>query len=335
VRTRGLGGRADEHSSRRGVAREGSAFWFAGSDNYVRSNVAASVTSPGENYGFTIFVANTLRDRHTPIREFSGNEAYGLKHGLTYWYVGFAGDPDSEVGESVIKDFHTWHFNKYGIFNYPSKNIVIDGFVAIDDQLISRNNGSGGFMAGDYQSINLVIKNSEIQGANSGVYPSTNSANAPQEVRDSILANYHDIWWRNLTGAGGEALLARRVDLRNVRFDKSRLIPRPGEPPETIHVEYLDQPHVTVNFIQRNELFVYDYNGIAGDNFQFYFEQQDPDFIVPQTIYNADGTKKHTGSPVAGLTNQQNMEQFGIAIAGSVSPTRTRRDYMRGFVRSF
>src|SRR5262249_35000598 len=43
--------------------------------------------------------------------------------------------------------------------------------------------------------------------------------------------------------------------------------------------------------------------------------QQKADFVVPKS----DGS--NIGSPASGLTNQQNWNQYGIAIAGAVAPS--------------
>ena len=74
------------------------------------------------------------------------------------------------------------------------------------------------------------------------------------------------------------------------------------------------------NIVVLNQVFVYDYNGIQGDNFQVYFTQQAPDFVVPAN--GDDGsTYPLVGAPVAGLTNQQLWRQYGMAIAGGVART--------------
>ena len=77
-------------------------------------------------------------------------------------------------------------------------------------------------------------------------------------------------------------------------------------------------------------VYVYDYNGVAGDNFQVYYDQQRADFVVPQSSGNL------VGSPSSGLTNAQNWSQHGIAIACAVAPgDATTRARIRGLVRRF
>ena len=62
---------------------------------------------------------------------------------------------------------------------------------------------------------------------------------------------------------------------------------------------------------------MYDYDQVSGQNFQVYYAQQAASFIMPQTG-SAYGL---IASPVAGLTNQQNWNTYGIAIAGAVAPS--------------
>ena len=86
------------------------------------------------------------------------------------------------------------------------------------------------------------------------------------------------------------------------------------------------------NLIQKDEVLVYDYNRLPGNNFQVYYQEQRPDFVVPQTIANSDGTPAVLGSPAAGLTNEQNWSLYGIAIAGAVAPCTQTRPEVSGLV---
>jgi hypothetical protein len=65
---------------------------------------------------------------------------------------------------------------------------------------------------------------------------------------------------------------------------------------------------------------VYNFDGIQGNNFQVFRQQQSPNFIVPQTTYNPDGTQSMRGCPVAGDTNAQCWAQYGLAIDGQAAP---------------
>src|SRR5262249_36312629 len=67
------------------------------------------------------------------------------------------------------------------------------------------------------------------------------------------------------------------------------------------------------NLIQTDRVYVYDFNGVVGDDFQVFYWQQAPDFVVPQS--NGDTV----GSPVPGLTNLENWRRCGIAIGGAIA----------------
>jgi hypothetical protein len=88
--------------------------------------------------------------------------------------------------------------------------------------------------------------------------------------------------------------------------------------------------NLQVNLQALDQVFVYNYNGVSGNNFQVYYNQQAASFIMPQTNSVYQG---FIGSPAAGLTNQQNWNTYGIAIAGAVAPsTATTMTGINGLV---
>ncbi len=110
----------------------------------------------------------------------------------------------------------------------------------------------------------------------------------------------------------------RRVEINRVIFGSV-----PGntgpDPQSDIYPEL--NLHGDSNVIVSNRIIVTDYNRVRGDNFEVFQHEQAPDFIVPRTG-SVDGL---VGSPSAGLTNQQAMARFGIAISGAIAPcTETR-----------
>jgi hypothetical protein len=80
------------------------------------------------------------------------------------------------------------------------------------------------------------------------------------------------------------------------------------------------------NWIQRDTLTIHGLSSPT-DNVRIFYSQQAPLFVVPQSVYPSI-----KGSPVAGLTNQQNWTQFGIAVAGAVAPCAVTRPIVDGFV---
>jgi hypothetical protein len=91
------------------------------------------------------------------------------------------------------------------------------------------------------------------------------------------------------------------------------------------------------NVVVPDQIFVYNYNGVAGDNFQVYYVQQAPNYVVPQTGQTSSNPARPViGAPVAGLTNQQLWAQYGMAIAGGVAPdTQTMDGIINAYVRPF
>jgi hypothetical protein len=84
----------------------------------------------------------------------------------------------------------------------------------------------------------------------------------------------------------------------------------------------------SANLVQRDAVLVEAYDGVAGDDFQVFYHEQRPDFVVPQSSGNL------AGSPAAGLTNAQNWATYGIAIAGAVATDATTRPGIDGLVRA-
>jgi hypothetical protein len=119
----------------------------------------------------------------------------------------------------------------------------------------------------------------------------------------------------------------RQVAIRNVKFDEA-----PSPTQTTIRLRYsVDGAR---NLTQRDEVFVYNYNQVPGDDFRVYFNEQRPDFVVPETIW-ADATKTYavlTGAPTAGLTNDALWSVYGRAVAGTPAPCLNSRLAIGGLV---
>jgi len=352
MRITGTGERADARGDGE-IGFEGSGFWFRGPNNYVRDNVATDATF----YGYTIYIRNVFNSRvpkfqgadpsvdgqyvvtdmiATPLRGFAGNEIYGATpSGLTIWWLGtFSDSPRDNVGQSVIQGFRVWHIWQQGLFMYQSNNLTFDGLVIRgDNQIMATGNGPTGVDFADYYTKDLTITNSDIQGMRWGIIPSTYSAGT-QLIENTRLRNYSNIYIMTLWTSGyrSDYLPSRRIVIRNVVFDVPNV--PPGVYPDAqaaIAMAYSTDP--IRNLTQSDKVFVYDYNQVAGDNFQVYYTQQRADFIIPQTLLNADGSPKLSGAPVSGLTNQQAWDLYRLAIAGAVAPpTAITRQGIQGLV---
>ena len=290
VQTNGLPGAGRDNWGQRG---EGFAFW--GTDNTIRDNVSADSDAQGfEFYG------------GGPFREFARNEAYGAISGLTMWNINGAGttQPNPDAPQSTVKDFTAWGVFGWGVgLGYPAFNITFDGLVVRATPGVPA--GSNGFQFGDYDTHNFVIVNSDIQGMRFGIEvpQKTNGETIYQPgavtIQDSFLRNEVNLYFLTPAGPGtGGASSVRQRDtyVRDVRFGD------PLSPTSTnIYMEYMVDTQT--NNIQIDRVWVYDYNGVVGNNLRVYYYQQAANAVVPYGDPNAGAD--FYGAPEAGLTNAQ------------------------------
>lgn len=347
VRVYGLGGRADKDADPTVAGLEGSGFWSRGPNNYMRDNVVSNVrTDSIMNHAYIysfVYLGHqdipqfkgadmhtsgqfrTVNMNATPLLQFQGNEAYGyMQSAMTIWWLGtVSATPNLGTPESVVKDFRIWNASSNGIYLYENNNLTIDG-------LVVRGQGGLGIFQSDYFAHNLIIRNANIQGMEIGWGATTLSGGSTLTIENSYLRNQTDIAIPNLWISGGssEGLLPRKIIIRNVKFD-TRWLTWSTSDPIAIRMDYGSNP--VRNLMQTDEIYAYDYNQVAGDNFRLYYIEQAPTYVVPQTIYNPDGSVRLNGAPVAGLTNQQTWDQYGIAIGGAVSPCQDKTSHPKVF----
>ncbi len=146
VRTWGTGTeRADERRETKDWGYEGSSFWFRGPNNYVRNNVGANANSFAVTYMMVDVSDVDVPDRQgadpgrsgkrinmmaTPMLEFSNNEVYASRAGLTLWNLGANCCIDVyDVPESVLTKTTLWHLGSKGYYGYGSNRVVFDGWI--------------------------------------------------------------------------------------------------------------------------------------------------------------------------------------------------------------
>jgi hypothetical protein len=341
VRVFGAGGRSDSVPDLT-VGANGRGIWARGPNNYIRNNVVANVTPVVDTYGYEIFTTYlgniaipnfigadpliasqwSIQDGNAmPILEFAGNEAYGaLESGMTIWWIGAFGDTlRPGVGLSVIKDFHVWNVYTQGFWNYQMSNVLIDGFVARGD---ASNPGFAiGMYMDDYTSDQVVVRNADIQGMAVGIgVPVMFIGNPLFRIENSYFRNMVNISVPVQWSCCYWQLAPRQIVISGVRFD-----PMGTYPFRTISMDWFDDVTLAArmaDLVQKTQVYVEDYNQRPGVNFQVFYLQQNPNQVVPQTIANF-----HTGSPEAGLTNQQNWAKYQIALAGGVAPCLDKSTY--------
>jgi len=122
---------------------------------------------------------------------------------------------------------------------------------------------------------------------------------------------------------------ANNIAPRHVKLVNTQLT-RIGTSGKEIKMLYSGSP--TRHLMQNDVLEVLTYQGVVGDDFNVYYTQQAGTVVVPQSVFNGDGTMRLVGAPSAGLTNDQTWQQFGTAIAGAIPPCLTTRATIQGYV---
>jgi len=285
------------------------------------------------------------------ITQFAGNEVYGgwTYEGLTIWSLGNQNGVvlNPNQPESVIQNFHVWNVYGLGYYNYDTDHLTFDGLVIRGDwSLMQRGIVVGtGLYSGDYVARNFKVINSDIQGLyvgfDSGITGRTNGpAGGAQVIENTYFRNYLDVTFHaQYSTAGPQAVLPRTTILRNDTFARLNVPDKWSLPPQTYIYMAPSPGGENANYIVADQVYVYNYNGVVGDNFQVYYPQQAADYVLPQTTYYIprhtnpdypDGVVQVLGSPVAGLTNAQAWQQYGIAFAGAVAPANatTRSDIL-------
>lgn len=337
---------------------EGSGIWLRGPGNIVRNNVIANTNSfaiallmshldtiqlPAFQGADRMVDGVTTNMYTVPMAPFENNEIYGSLGGATIWEIGVKCCSEfHELPVSTLKNTVLWHVSK-GYYGYGHNRLTFDGWTQLGSiQLWSWSSyvNDYGIWFGDYPTRNQVLRNLDIEGMRVGLRAPYKPGDVsdiygpvavPTLIENSFFNNEFNVAMGPMyaVGGGDGSLPPRLTLINNVRFGALNMaVPEgPEWTPCNICMGFATNlPNV--NIIQKDEVKVSNYNGVAGDNFQVFYREQAPNFIVPQS---SDGV---TGAPVAGLTNAQLWAQHGIAIAGAVAPCATTRAGIQGFVCS-
>jgi PKD repeat protein len=304
----GTSGRTDQQL-------QGDGYWFHNPNNYITNNIATDINSASSNfysYGFDIdaqYVGNvsipvsqgddpsasgqgkTINMNDTPLLQFSGNEVYGATpSGMTMWWIGTMSDafyPDAQL--SVMKDFVAWHFTTRGFFGYQTNNLTIDGLVLRGD-FNNLNSGAQsmditGVIFEDYLTRNLVIQNADIQGMGHGIEAPfmvgwvANNGNGMDTtvIQNSYLDNIDNIDITPPRSVSGNVGLApQTININNVRFanPSSNAF---GMTNYNVSMTYIvADAKGTSNLSIPQLVYVYNYNGVQGDNFEVFYSVNSP-----------------------------------------------------------
>ena len=239
----------------------------------------ADMTNTSETLGVT--------PQNQPIREFRGNEVYGLAaDGFTAWQLGTDGYEimPSTMGETLIKDFRVWHVYESAIWNYPINRMTIDGLVyRIDAAATVYWNPA--ISSGDYRDVNLTIRGGSIHAG--GVLGGTLDPLGTYTIENvDAVTREHAFGFETPatpgTGAGRPASGVTMVLRNNI------IRPWPGQPLRTIDMDH-DTSLPNSHPDDKYEVFVYDYQGQAGNDFRVFFGVQ-----ANQNLYGGLATCTNT-----------------------------------------
>jgi hypothetical protein len=283
-----------QDQARMAMGTEGVGFWFRGPNNYVRNNVAANFQNPTTeaSYGFAlqfrklggIAVPNfqgadvtvgsqltAVDGNNLPLLQFENNEAYGaMQGGMTYWWINSLDPsaPYTNVVESVVKNFTAWHVYNKNVYIYPGAKVTFDGLKIRGNYIdgVSRCCGDGVFFA-DYMAKAIVIKNADIQGMQEGIIaPEAGHGTEPNlTIQDSFLRNLENVNVPIVGSVNGCWMDNKLVVINNTRFAAP-----PGQPINNIAMVDDVANVSSICTGVKNEVRVYSYNGVAGDDFQVY-----------------------------------------------------------------
>ncbi len=273
--------------------RRGAAFWFRGNHNYITGNVSAASE---EGFGFYIQNASgnsqqaNLRvgiplypgaSTHMdgqyrvspinglPVLEFSDNEVYAAKQfSLGLWSIQ---QLPVEL-EPVFTNTVIWNSTGTAVFlDYSSATfdgLIVRGHASSPTHAAVRGHNANG------RSGPLTVQRFDIQQVMHGFI---------EDSRTVSEAVFEDGYARNYGGFrisnGQEGTYNRRYIFRDVHFD-----PVAGGALRTIEPFYSDRwtrGGWGVDDVSHDiQILVYDYQGVAGENFRVLFNQQSPDFVI-------------------------------------------------------
>jgi hypothetical protein len=255
--------------------------------------------------------------------QWSGIEAYGgsTNLGMSIWEIGTnAHNPAPNAEPSNVDDFLCWNVHEKAWYNYKVNVMNINNPVWLNDP--NKLSGAGYFGA-DYLMRDSTISGGRIEGFLTGVYDGTQGNN---HYFDGI--RYKNCLNHLVTTRWGGGGLPRYIYISDCTF-------RDGDPSSVFPANKYDifmGPVVqgdATDLILLTQVHVTNFDEVAADDFRVYWDEQLRDVILQQS---GNGI---TASPVAGLTNQQNFDTYGICWAGELPPADvTSRTRIKGKVKA-
>ena len=335
-------GRAGVEDNRRrfGFTRDG--FWFSGMNNYVRDNVVANAPGFACNYngyyldpdqavpdfrGADIQTDSTIRTA-PPVLQSVRNEAYGAT-GQGLWLTWSRGCCNVGLYDkvSLFQDYRIWHVYHSGVEAYHENRNTFAGFVLRNDRAVSENSQGGSlrfnrgfnFANSSYENGRTIFLNLDVQGFNVGIMMPRRPEDKTEEPNFSVVAysflkNYVNIQQRLPNIDEGLALII------NVVFEPLDIALVPDQPDEPVSIEMrygvVDK---NTDFVDKHSrTIVLNFDGVPGQSFLVFFEEQGPEFPIPPPPFIDH--PNYQVCPEPDLTNLECWTLHGVAVGGEVAP---------------
>ncbi len=336
---------------------EGSAFWYTGNDNIDRGNVAANAAYAGVMYNARSrgFVNNQplvpsfrgadiddlsqwidySRKWAPEVRLSENNEVYASGVGL---WVSFAGI----VGK--ISDYNMWNIRQTGLYSQRNTSATYENMTIISDQNASNQNYIGSFNKGinisnpRYQAGHHEFRNVRVEGFNLGIdLPAHLQPEEPQLgvlppkiilFEDGYLRNYVNVREHSPIGGATKNTLLKDIEfVQNTGPENKYLSLSPAD-----IISYLEPSFSISSRTKESHLYVQNYNKQPGEDFEFYFFEQAPDYVMIDVKKGNKYANPKDNCPTVELTNQQCAAQHGVSILNQIAPCAdTSRTKIRGF----
>lgn len=342
--------RAGQRNSFGDFGYEGTAFWFTGNDLIVEGNVAANAS-----YALYMFNGRPVGKfgNHEPriplirgadiandsqwkqyhaewapeIISFKSNVGYVAANGLWNSFAGTLGK---------LEDTSLWNIRQKGVYSQRLSVAEYDGLTIINDQSVSNQHYAGSHNKGIslatesiYHAGQNTFRNFHIEGFTVGVKLSSipnalglmmGLASPPVTAFvDGYLQNFVNIWEFSPRHAEKNTVL-KNVEMVSASGPSNDFV---SDNPADI-IATLESPWGERDILLKSQFFVLDHNGSIGDNFKFYFNEQAPDFVMPERIKPNSGGYVLTDQqcPTVGMTNSECRATYGKSILDQVAPCR-------------
>jgi hypothetical protein len=207
------------------------------------------------------------------------------------------------MGESVFKDFRVWNTYEAAIWNYPTNRVTVDGLVYRMDPAVTVY-WPPAYSSGDYRDIDLTIRGGSIHAGS--VLAEVLDPLGTLRIEDVDAVTHGDAFSFQTPATPGTG--ADRPPTGVTVILRNNIVrPWPGRPLQTIEMNHdTSKPNSQPN--DKYEVFVYDHQRQAGNNFRAYFHEQ-----AGQNLYGG-------AAPCNNTTARPDVDGITCPITGTPPP---------------